>query len=577
MQLTKDILDSVPFQYAADVKSGKIVTGLRIQQAVDRFYKLIEKADEKGYWLDHKKGMAPIKFIEKFIVHTDGKSAGKPFLLEPFQQFRFYNTYGWQRKNEEGIPIRLIRNIYISVAKKNGKTAEEAADNLYMIGFDNEQGAQVYVGATKEEQARLCFDQSAKFVDKNWYLSQLGFYVQQKKIRHKHTNSFIAPLGGDSKTQDGVNAHKSTIDEYHAHKDNTIKENLESSSVARLQPVISHITTAGFNKHGVCKLFEDMCIDILEGVLEDDTFLIMIHKMDKNDDWEDPKNWIKCNPNLNVTVSLDSLKKEYTKAKNLPASIVNFKTKSLNMWEDGSSEWIPSQLWDLCTKPIIEENFVKLGNCGAFDLSSTKDLTSYAMISEPDQYGIRDLKVWCFCPLDRIRERSREDKVPYEYWSSLKRENAVDDNDTYLIPTPGNMVDYNKVKEVVIREYFLHKTSHCEYDRKFSGSLVQGLMDNKVELSPFTQTLPEYTSPTKELEILISTGKIRAGKNPILKWALSGCVPLYDTNENVKLNKATSTKRIDPIIATIMALAGTLAEDTKKESKYNDPNVIPTF
>ena len=182
MQLTKDILDSVPFQYAADVKSGKIVTGRYIKLAIDHFYRLIDQAEEKGYWLDHKKGMAPIKFIEKFIVHTDGKSARKPFLLEPFQQFRFYNTYGWQRKNEEGIPIRLIRNIYISVAKKNGKTAEEAADNLYMIGFDNEQGAQVYVGATKEDQARLCFDQSAKFVDKSTYLRHLGFYVQQKKL-----------------------------------------------------------------------------------------------------------------------------------------------------------------------------------------------------------------------------------------------------------------------------------------------------------------------------------------------------------------------------------------------------------
>jgi len=577
MNLTPEILKSVPFQYAAGVKSGKIVTGRYIQLAIDRFYKLIDQADEKGYWLNHKKGMAPIKFIEKFIEHTEGKSAKKPFLLEPFQQFRFYNTYGWQRENDDGLPIRLIRNIYISVAKKNGKTAEEAADNLFMIGFDQEEGAKVYVGATKEEQARLCFDQSVKFVEKSRYLGKLGYLVRQKKILHTYTNSFIAPLGGDSKTQDGINAHKSTIDEYHAHKDNTIKDNLESSSVARLQPVISHITTAGFNKYGVCKLYEDMCIDILEGVLEDDTFLIMIHKMDKEDDWEDSKNWIKCNPNLNVTVSLDSLKLAYQKAKNLPMTEPNFKTKTLKMWEDGASEWISAQFWDKCMAPIKEENFAKLANCGALDLSSTKDLTCYAMISKPDENGIRDLKVWCFCPEKTIRERSREDKVPYEYWASLKRENAVDDNDTYLIATPGNMVDYNIVKEVVLKQYFLHKTSHCEYDKKFAGALVQSLIDEDIDLSPFSQTMLEYTTPTKELEILISTGKIRAGKNPILKWALSGCVPIEDSNENKRLSKAKATKRIDPIIATIMALAGTLAEPQKKESKYNDPEVKPTF
>jgi phage terminase large subunit-like protein len=39
-------------------------------------------------------------------------------------------------------------------------------------------------------------------------------------------------LGGDSKTQDGINCHVGII-EYHAHKDDTVKENLESSTVQR--------------------------------------------------------------------------------------------------------------------------------------------------------------------------------------------------------------------------------------------------------------------------------------------------------------------------------------------------------
>jgi phage terminase large subunit-like protein len=40
-------------------------------------------------------------------------------------------------------------------------------------------------------------------------------------------------LGGDSKTQDGINCHVGIIDEYHA--DDTVKENLESSTVQRTQ------------------------------------------------------------------------------------------------------------------------------------------------------------------------------------------------------------------------------------------------------------------------------------------------------------------------------------------------------
>lgn len=579
MKIPKEIQQSIPFQYAADVKSGKIVTGLRIKQAIDRFYKLIENADSKGYWLDHKKGFAVIRFFEKLLKHTKGKSAGNPFLLSPYQQFTLYNLLAWQTTNEAGEPIRLIRNVYEKVAKKNGKTASMAGLGMFLKAFDGEEGAEIYVGATKEEQAKLCFNQAAEFINKSALLQELGFKVFQKEIKFLPNNSFMKPLGGDSKTQDGINCGPlAIIDEYHAHRDDSVKENLESSQASRLQPITYTITTAGTNVHGVCKNFEDSCINILEGVAQDDTFLIMIHDLDKEDDWALEKNWIKANPNLGVTVSLDFLRKEYQKAKNQPSKIPNFKTKHLNMWVDGVSEWIPSQYWNNCMQPIQEQNFAKYGNCGGLDLSTTIDITAYAMISEPDAEGVRDLKVWCFCPKETIEKRSKEDRVPYKYWASLKRENAVDEKDTYLIATEGNMVDYKEVEKVVINQFYKHTTKHVEYDRKFSGGLVQNLMAQNIELSPFTQTLMNYTSPTKEFMRLVMSGKLRVGNNPILKWMLSGCVAITDTNENIRIDKQRSTKRIDGIIASIMALAGTMGIETESEkSIYNDPDVEITF
>jgi phage terminase large subunit-like protein len=570
MKIPAEILQSIPFQYATSVKAGDIQCGLRIKQAIDRFFSLIKKADDKGYWLDHKKGFAVIRFFENILKHTKGKSAGKAFILSPYQQFTLYNIYAWQTKNQEGDSIRLIRNVYEKVAKKNGKTAVEAGDGLYAMCYDGEEGAQVYIGATKEEQAKICFNQAADFVKKSEILRKIGFVVYQKEIKNKETNSFMKPLGGDSTTQDGIDSHRTIIDEYHAFKDDSVKENLESSSAARKQPLTKTITTAGTNLHGVCKNFEDMCINILEGVAEDDTFLIMIHDLDKDDDWENETNWLKANPNLGVTVSLDFLRKEYQKAINQPSKIPNFKTKHLNMWVDGVSEWIPSEYWNRCMVPIKEENFAKFGNCGALDLSTTEDITAYAMISDPDEEGFRDLKVWCFCPQEQIELRSKRDRVPYQYWAKLKRENAVDDNDTYLIATPGNMVDYSEVEKVVINQYYKNSTRHVEYDRKFSASLVQNLMKEDIEMSPFTQTLMNYTSPTKEFAKLIKSEKLRVGKNPILKWMLSGCVSFSDNNENIRIDKSRSTTRIDGIIASIMALAGTQSIKESNKSYYND-------
>ena len=223
MQIPKEIQNSIPFKYAADVKSGAIVTGLRIKQAVDRFYKLIESADKKGYWLDHKKGFAVIRFFEKILKHTKGKSAKKKdnfFYLSPYQQFTLFNVFAWQTKNEDGETIRLIRNVYEKVAKKNGKTAVMAGLALYVMFLDNEQGAEVYSGATKKDQAKLCFDQAKEFINSSLLLRGVGFTNYQSSIQFRNNEKLLGvfkPLEKNAESQDGINSHLSIIDEYHAH------------------------------------------------------------------------------------------------------------------------------------------------------------------------------------------------------------------------------------------------------------------------------------------------------------------------------------------------------------------------
>ena len=124
--------------------------------------------------------MKIINFFPTFLNHTIGKIAGQPFRLAPFQQFTMYNVFAWKRRSDG---LRRIRTVYDKRAKKNGKTAEMAGLGLYCQSFDKEMGAQVYVGATKEEQARLCWQQASDFVNSpvsNPGLRQMGFFTQQR-------------------------------------------------------------------------------------------------------------------------------------------------------------------------------------------------------------------------------------------------------------------------------------------------------------------------------------------------------------------------------------------------------------
>lgn len=563
MKPTKKQLQSVPFQYAKSVQSGKLVTGQLIKDAVKRFYTWIEDAEKDGFALDHESGMRAISFFPTFLNHTKGKMQGKPFVLAPFQAFTMYNIFGW--KDAKG--NRRINTVYDKRAKKNGKSAEMAGLGLYCMSFDMEMEAEIYIGATKEDQAKICWEQAASFINSpvaNKALAQMGFYTMQRIVGFHPTKSKMRPLGGDSKTQDGINAHIAIIDEYHAHKDDGVKENLESSSVQRRQPITYHITTAGTNIASVCKNYEDSVIEVLKGRKIDHHLWIMIHDLDEEDDWEDEKNWQKANPLLGNGLDIDNLQKEFIKAKNQPSKIPNFKTKHLNMWVDAPQIWIPNEIWKRNKVDILPlGNFSKFGSYAALDLSTTTDITAFVAVSEPDEDDFRYIRPFFFCPEDTIERRSKEDRVPYRFWRDAG----------FLIATPGEVVDYAIVEDVIQQQFPKLNIIRLEVDRWNATSVVTNLMEAGVEVSYFNQSIANMSFPTKTFEKLVFEGKLKHDGNPILEWMLSGCVVIADANENIKIHKGNSNKhgkRVDGIIATIMALGGSMSPK-EEVSKYSKP------
>lgn len=571
------MLSSVPFQYANDVLSGKIISGKWIKLAAQRFFDWIETAEQDGYVLDHHQGMYAISFFPKYLTHTKGPLAKqrKPFELSPYQQFTIYNIFAWINAETK---LRRINFIYEAVARKNGKTTQLAGLGLYCQALDGEEGPEIYVGATKEAQAKTLWEQAYSFVDKSILLRALGFKNTQREIRFSHTSGVFRFLGGDSKTLDGLNPSLALVDEYHAHKDDSVREVLESAMGARDNPLVYIITTAGFNLKSACKLAEDSYKDILMGLNVDNHTLIMIHQMDENDDWEDENNWVKANPNSDYNTTLmDFMRREYIKAKNQPSKIPNFKTKSLNMWVDGSNVWIPSEIWrendinykqDRASKKELNlEIFKKYGSYAALDLSTTTDITAFVVLSEPDDDGIRYLKPFLFCPEDSIEKRSKEDQVPYRYWK----------DSGYIIATPGNVVDYDIIEDYIRKYYHVLGINRIEVDRWNSNSITNHLGEEGYEVSEFSQTITNYSHPTKTFEKLIYEHKIKHDGNPVMEWMLSGCVPIEDHNENIRISKGKSHangKRIDGIIAAIMALGGSLSpKEESNESYYNRDDV----
>lgn len=564
MQFSTEVKKSIPYKYAAQVRAGKIVTGKKIALAVERFFTWIENTEQKGYFLDHAAGIHVINFFPLFLLHTSGAKAGQPFELSPYQQFTLYNIFAWKKLNPQGVPVRVIKTVYEKVARKNGKTAMLAGLGLYCQICEGEGGPQIFVGATKKEQSFILWKQARDFIEKNPVLrSDARLELLTAEIRSKLNNGTFKYLGANSPTMDGLNPSVSIIDEYHAHKDDAVREVLESAMGARLQPLIYIITTAGVHISGVCKAYEDVVTEILEGRKEDDSTFIMIHDLDKGDNWEDLYTWQKANPNLGVSISMDYLQAEYVKAVNQPSKAPNFKTKHLNQWVDAPQIWIPSEVWRAAqVDEITAEAFKKFGAYAAVDLSATEDITALAILSEPDSEDNRYLKIFLFCPRENIDSRSKTDRVPYRAWSDAG----------HIIATEGNQVDYDRVKDKILEHYFTHNIKRVEFDKWNATHLVNQLQDTAIKISYFGQGIGNISAPTKEFYRQVYNGKIKHEGNPVMEWMLSGCQVVADASNNIKIHKGKSNsgpKRVDGIIAAIMALGGSMTDKDSKGSKYN--------
>ena len=368
--------------YAEQVRSGEILVCEYVRLAVERYYADLDRALDKGWYFDKRAAMRTIHFIEK-LKHTKGEWAGQRFRLEPWQQFVLWNIFGW--KNADG--TRRFRYAYIEIARKNGKTALSAGIGLYMLFADGESRPEVYSAATVKDQAKICFSDAVEIVKATDLKNYLTPY--RNSIVYELKGGTMKPLSSDYGTHDGLNPSCGIIDEFHAHKDSGMFDVIKSAFGARRQPLMFIITTAGFDKSGVCYAYRENVIKVLRGVNEDDSLFGIIYTLDDKSEWDDPKMWIKANPNLGVSLSADYLADQVKDAKNRPEAVRNVMTKNVDLWVDAERTWILDDVWLKCIGTTDPADLKGCACWGGLDLSNVSDITAYVLLfHENDRFQL---------------------------------------------------------------------------------------------------------------------------------------------------------------------------------------------
>ena len=554
MTLTDELI-----QYSKDCIADTRHVCQKHRWACERFLNDLKKSGTKEfpYIFDEEKAL---RFFEWAALHkhTKGVLAGEPIEFTPIQRFIFGNVYGWIHQ-ETG--LRRFRKAYWQVARKNAKSQSLAIVGDYELMALGEPMSEVYIGATKSMQAKIIYNEVVAML-KRCPLLKGKWHESYGVIRHPKSDSILRALSkDDGKTGDGLNPQCGLIDEYHAHPTDEILEVINTGMVARRQPLLFIITTAGTNFGGPCYRVEYPLVEkILDPSLDFDVadYFCMVNELDRDqegnliDDVKDEERWVKANPiAATYPEGLANIRSKLASALESPEKMESFLTKNMNLWVNQSAmSYMDMAKWK--ERGAITEIPVDLYGRPAYvgiDLSKRIDLTAAGIIIPIDVDGTVQYvtRAHGFIPEDTVAVHEKTDKVPYRAWAKAG----------YLTITPGDVVDYRFI------ESWIHETTDdlgvnvkelC-YDPYNATHFAQDFDAQGITTVEVRQGMRTLSEPTKAFREEAYRGNILHEPNPLLDWAVSNAVTKRDHNENIILDKEKSTNRIDPIAAVINAFS----------------------
>lgn len=509
-----------------------------------------ELAVEEGCTFDLAAADRVRFFFQRFLRHSKGEWAGKPFELLDWEWLNLIAPlYGWKRKNG----TRRYRRAGWWVAKKNGKSALCSAISVFMITGDGEPGAEVYNAAADREQAGIVYGEAANMVESSPALSKLlRLRRSTKRIVWPATQSWYKALSADVPTKEGLNWHCLIVDELHAQRNRELWDTLVYGGAARRQPLLISISTAGYDRDTIG--YEQYCYanQVADGTIEDSGFLPFIAEASTEDDWRDRQVWRKANPSYGITIKEEAFEADFKEAVNSPAKENAFRRYRLNQWTEQGVRWLQMPRWDACAAQVDAGKLLDqlLGReCYAgLDLSSTTDLAALVLLfpyaaTFDDDHGYYLLPFF-WVPAEACKLRERTNKTRLDGWV---RKGLIE-------ATPGDVLDYARIRTKLNELGQLYRIVEVGIDRWNATQLSVELAGDGFKMTPFGQGFASMSAPTKEFEKLVLGKQIRHAGHAVLRWNARNVAVEQDAAGNLKPSKAKSTEKIDGIVAAIIAL-----------------------
>ncbi|MGV3679682.1 MAG: terminase large subunit [Acidovorax sp.] len=552
------------------VLDGSILAGPYVRDACVRHLLDRMHGHERGLVWDQAKADHAIGFFEDVLPLNGGEYEAVPFLLAPWQAFVVGSLFGWYTVDG----FRRFSVGYLETGKGSGKSPLAAGIGLYGLMSDGEQRAEVYAAATKRDQAQILFRDAVAMVNLQSLLGsrlvQSGRDDKVWNLFYDKTNSFFRCIGSDD-GQSGPRPHIALIDEVHEHKTPTVVNMMKAGRKNRRRALLLMITNSGSDKKTVCGTYHDLGVRVCRREFLDDSLFAFICALDKGDDpFVDEGCWPKVNPSLDYLAHGQTdgipgrryLREQVNQARGAPSQEAIVKRLNFCKWTEAESPWISWEVWGQASGRLPPRALRGRPAVAGLDLSSTTDLTAFAIKFFPTAEDPHwRLVPYFWIPDHQLLKREENDRVPYSQWIKEK----------WLETTPGRAISKLHVLRRLQQICAFYDIRKIAYDRWRIEDLKMLMGEHGITLppmEPFGQGYVDMGPAVDEFErrllgvvpldeegqpLAVEVETLRHDGNPVMTWCAGNAVVISDPANNRKVDKSKSIGRVDGIVAGVMA------------------------
>ncbi|MGC6332250.1 terminase large subunit [Weissella cibaria] len=589
MQKYNDLLRRYPndpaLEYSIAVLTGKKLAGEKIKRAAERHINDLRRIDNDNDFI-YVYDADEARKINEFATLLKDVTSGEPFNPSPYQRFILAMIQGWRNPETQGM---RFKNIFISMARTNGKTQLLSAYTLYNFLFGYPKvNRELAVSSIDISHTKPLY----KYMTYNWeqlkkgpfkkLAQKWGVEYNQNEMRIDSQSTSMKRLSAQASASDGDHYTTGIVDEYHlfGQGQREFINSMTSGMVNNPLAQMFFISTAGLDPNA--PMYEDYrrYAKYLEsGNWNDiDKDLVLIWEQDDEDEAYYPEKWVKSNPLMELPFMAKNLREGMITERDAKASqgkLTDFIVKNMNMWQNAKDNaYLPLDL----IKDAIIDDFSMFGRDVfiGFDFSQTNDDTAIAFVfpyTGTDGQTYYHLYQHSWVPIAKagsIEAKEQRDNINYRDvetngFATVTRDRfgLIDEDEVF-----NWMLNFIESNELDVQGIL--------YDQWGTGRFIRRLDEIKSEylIIPVRQGIKSLNEPTKFLQEQFIKQRITMLDDQALQQALVNAVIVSDNN-GIKVDKNVNSQKIDIVDAIVNALYEGQFYATEFSNVEEKPSKLP--